>query len=274
MDQQRSIINNHIPSKRGFKLASLNVNKLSTHIDEIRILLADKCLDVFAIQETKLDVCNNNSDFYICGYVLIRRDRLSDGGGGICFYMKSTINFSVRTDLNVDELENLCIEIRKPNSKPFIVVNWYRPPNSPVGLFSHLENLIARLDLTNLEFFLLGDMNADMASTNYDNNVRQLINIADIYGLHQLISEPTRITDKSSTLIDLIYTNCPERVVCSGVAYISISDHSLVYAFHKLSINFRKDHTSITYRNLKTSKLFNWRGPGGAKRESGGGKRG
>ena len=51
------------------------------------------------------------------------------------------------TDLNVDELENLCIEIRKPNSKPFIVVNWYRPPNSPIGLFSHLENLIARLDL-------------------------------------------------------------------------------------------------------------------------------
>ena len=115
-----------------------------------------------------------------------------------------------------------------------------------------MENLIAKLDLTNLEFFLLGDMNADMASTNYANNVRQLINIADIYGLHQLISEPTRITDKSSTLIDLIYTNCPERVVCSGVAHISISDHSLVYAFRKLSINFRKGHTSITYRNFKT----------------------
>ena len=76
------------------------------------------------------------------------------------------INFSVRTDLNFDELENLCIEIRKPNSKPFIVVNWYRPPNSPIGLFSHLENLIARLDLTVLEFFLLGDMNVDIASTN------------------------------------------------------------------------------------------------------------
>ena len=158
------------------------------HIDEIRILLADKCLDVLAIQETKLDMFNNNSDFYICGYELVRRDRLSDGGGGICFYIKSTINFSVRTDLNIDELENLCIEIRKPNSKPFIVVNWYRPPNSPMVLFSHLEDLVARFDLTNLEFFLLGDMNADMASTNYDNNVRQLINIADIYGLHQLIS--------------------------------------------------------------------------------------
>ena len=166
-----------------------------------------------------------------CGYELIRRDKLSDAGGGICFYIKSTINFSLRTDLNIDELENLCIEIRKSNSKPFIVNNWYRPPNSPIGLFSHLENLISRLDLTNFEFFLLGDMNADMASTNYDNNVRPLTNIADIYGLHKLISEPTSITDKSSILIDLIFTNFPERVVCSGVADISISDHCLVYVF-------------------------------------------
>lgn len=34
-------------------------------------------------------------------------------------YIKSTLKFSVRTDLNIEELENLCIEIRKPNSKPF-----------------------------------------------------------------------------------------------------------------------------------------------------------
>ena len=101
----------------------LNVHKLSMHIDEIRILLADKCLDVLTIQETKLDVFNNNSDFYICSYKLIQRDRLSNGGGGICFYIKSTINFSMQTDLNIDELRNLCIEIRKPNSKPLIAVN-------------------------------------------------------------------------------------------------------------------------------------------------------
>ena len=72
LDQQRSIINNRIPSKRGFKLASLNDNKLSTHVDEIRILLADKCPDVLAIPETKLDVSNNNSDFHICGYELTK----------------------------------------------------------------------------------------------------------------------------------------------------------------------------------------------------------
>ena len=66
-------------------------------------------------------------------------------------------------------------------------------------------------------------MNIDMATTKSDNDARQLNNIADICG--QLINEPTRITDKSTSLIDLIYTNSPERVVCSRVAHVCISDH-------------------------------------------------
>ena len=32
----------------------------------------------------------------------------------------------------------------------------------------------------------------------------------------------------------------------------SPSDHSLVYVFRKLPINFRKGHTSVMYRNFKT----------------------
>ena len=64
-------------------MASLNVNKLSTHIYEVQILLAEKNLDVLAIQETKLNMSDKDCNFYICGYELIRRDRRSDNGGGI-----------------------------------------------------------------------------------------------------------------------------------------------------------------------------------------------
>ena len=66
-------------------------------------------------------------------------------------------------------------------------------------------------------------MNIDMDTTKSDNDTRQLNNIADIYC--QLINEPTRITDKSSSFIDLIYTNSPERVVCSTVAHVGMRDH-------------------------------------------------
>ena len=58
-----------------------------------------------------------------------------------------------------------------------------------------------------------------------------------IYGLLQLMTEPTRITPTSATLTDVIFTNCSDRIVCSGVRHISISDHSIVFAYRKLFIN-------------------------------------
>ena len=40
-----------LPSKRGFKLASLIINSLSAHIDELRILLSDRPIDILAINK-------------------------------------------------------------------------------------------------------------------------------------------------------------------------------------------------------------------------------
>ena len=42
-----------LPSNRGFELASLNINSLSAHIDELRIFLSDRPIDILAINETK-----------------------------------------------------------------------------------------------------------------------------------------------------------------------------------------------------------------------------
>ena len=91
-----------------------------------------------------------------------------------------------------------------------------------------------------------------MAAPKFDNSTNILSNIADVYGLDQLITEYTRVTDKSSTLIDLIFTNTPDRVVCSGVSHIGINDHSLVHAFRKVSIESTTNkHTIMRYRNFK-----------------------
>ena len=52
------------------------------------------------------------------------------------------------------------------------------------------------------------DLNGDIIATRYDNDTCKLMSITDVYGLQQLISKPTRVTPTSSTLIDVIYTNC------------------------------------------------------------------
>lgn len=205
---------NSLPANRGFKIASLNVNSLIKHIDDLRIFLADNPVDVLAINESKLDDSIKNCELYIPGYEITRRDR-NRNGGGVCFYIKTSINFVIRRDLNLNDLENLCLEIQKPCSKPFLVVTWYRPPCASAELFSHYqyETLVGKLDSLDLEYYLMGDLNCNMASAHFDTNTRLLCEISDTYGLQQLITEPTRITESSSSLIDVIFTNCIDRVL-------------------------------------------------------------
>ena len=56
-----------LPSQRGFKLASLNINKLITHIDQLRILLAHNEIDILSINETKLNETINDNEVNIPG---------------------------------------------------------------------------------------------------------------------------------------------------------------------------------------------------------------
>ena len=75
-----------LPPKRGLKLASLNTNKLTTHIDELRVLLANNDTDVLSINETKLIKNASDDEVHIPGCDIIRRDRIVKGGGGVCFF--------------------------------------------------------------------------------------------------------------------------------------------------------------------------------------------
>ena len=227
---------------RGFKLASLNIASLPKHIDELRVLLSDNPLDILSINETRLDGSVSEDEVYIPGYDIIRHDRKHNGrfGGGVCIYVQSNINFSLRPDLSD-------IHLCKPRSKPFLIATWYRPPNSSTEIFSHFESFFGKLDAENVEFYLMGDFNCNLASPQPDINTVLLTNIVNIYNLYQLIDSPTPITITSS-LIDVIFTNCQNNIVSAVVSHVSLSDHSLVYAFRKISINSRKGHSTFTYR--------------------------
>ena len=89
--------------------------------------------------------------------------------------------------------------------------------------------------MENIEYYLMGDLKCDMIATRYD--TCKLMSITDVYGLQKLITEPARVPPTSSTLIDVIYTNCPDKIACSGVCHVSISDHSMVFAYKKFSMN-------------------------------------
>ena len=62
-------------SVKGLKIANLNVNSLTKHIVEIRVLLADNPFDILSINESKIDWSVSDSEVFIHNYTLLRRDR-------------------------------------------------------------------------------------------------------------------------------------------------------------------------------------------------------
>ena len=109
--------NELVPSIRGFKIASSNITSLPKHIDELRIAMKNNEIDVLAINESRMDNSIAPEMVTVHGYNWVSKDR-NRFGGGVGFYVRNTINFCLRHDLNVDDIEILTIEIIKNRVKP------------------------------------------------------------------------------------------------------------------------------------------------------------
>ena len=109
-------------------------------------------------------------------------------------YKEAAIVLLQKSDWPIDPIHYCC--------------NVGRPPTSPFELFSMFEDFVGKLDADGKEYYTMGDFNCNMLPASfYKANTQALLNVTDIYNLKQLITEPTRITPLSSTLIDVIFTN-------------------------------------------------------------------
>ena len=96
--------------------------------------MSSKLLNIMSFSETRLDSKITDGMIHIDGYDIIRKDR-SRNGGGVCIYLRNSINYQIRQDLIPADLEAIYIEITKPHSRPFVVVTVYRPPRCLIEFF-------------------------------------------------------------------------------------------------------------------------------------------
>ena len=129
--------------KKILNIYSLNINGLLSHIDELRVFIDDHMPDIICINETKIDDKIHDSDIEVNNYLFVRKDRNSDGGGAAIYVLKD-LEFAVRDDLMVYNLENVTIQLKIGNYRSFIVTALYRPPDKPVEYFDELESLISQ----------------------------------------------------------------------------------------------------------------------------------
>ena len=126
-----------------------------------------------------------------------------------------------------EHIESVCLEIIKPKSKPFLINTVYRPPRSNANFMDELENYLHTLDDQDKELILTGDLNCDPSFPVLQSQSRQLLDILELFQMKQVVADATRITSDTSSLLDIIATNRPDKVKESGVFHLGISNHSL-----------------------------------------------
>ncbi|CAH1102994.1 unnamed protein product, partial [Psylliodes chrysocephalus] len=131
----------------------------------------------------------------------------------------------------------------------------YRPPNAKLSECLQCLDIIIPQIITSYDtIIILGDVNVDMFVSK-----NKMIESFNSYGLVQLITEATHITETSATLIDPIFINTPTNVTKQGTINIDLfSNHQMTFC--ELTTCKKISHDKfVTYRDFSNfnTNLFN-----------------
>ena len=237
---------------RYLKLGNLNIRSLTNKIEQLQVFVNKYDFDIFSVNETWLDESIADNDIKILGYSIIRKDR-NRHGGGVCFYVKECLNYHVHYDIG-NAIESVWISVKQSNEN-VIIGTIYRPPSSNSKYYDDMLNEIQRArDISN-HVIIMGDLNYNyVLDDTLERNA--VFNIETLFEMNQLIKEPTRVTERNSSLLDVILTTNAEQHTNTKVIRTTISDHDCVYTEYK---NIKPSKTNNCHRQIcfKDFKKFN-----------------
>ena len=125
----------------------------------------------------------------------------------------------------------------------------------------NVEMCMYKPSLRGLYIFISKGYRFSQEETNYSSPLpltKKYKEFLNSHGLSQLIEKPTRITDKTSSLLDHILVNTPEKITHHAVISKSISDHDIIFCTRKHSNPKFGKHNTVTLRSLKnyTKDIF------------------
>lgn len=248
----------------GHKLSFLHLNarSLKKNFDAI-----DQALDSFKFPFSVIGISETwhtdltKDSFEIDNYVSLHRVRQDRRGGGVSFYISSTLSFKERTDLalQVDDVEFIFIEILVQRKK-IIVGLIYRAPTSDRQIFvDEVTTILRKIRTEKIQCFLMGDFNIDMMENDESNASNSFAEAIYSHGFFPLITKPTRIDEirGSATLIDNIFSNDlrGRHNLVSGILITDVSDHFMVMAISKDQIVSPDDRVTIKTRTMKPERV-------------------
>jgi len=169
-------------------------------------------------------------------------------------YMSYKLKFFQLENYKLHGAESIWLKISKNKSaKTFVIGFIYRHPSEDANKFiDDFSKCLETLSNDRRTFYILGDTNINISKaspkTHHSSKYLQAI-LSN--GAYSLINKPTRVTDKSPTLIDHIITNDNEHSITPRVILSSLTDHyAIMCKISKFGASQRKQ-TSLSYYRCK-----------------------
>ena len=194
-----------------------NVQSILNKLDILEAELFE--FDILAFTETWLNPTVQSDDLvFQTFHKPERKDRRSDHFGGLLLYVKSEIFYKRRSDLEINGIECIWIEVIL-NKKSLLFGLFYRPPNSSADVYTNTEESISlAVDTGTSDIIITGDFN---------------------FILYQLLTDPSHFTEHSSSLLDLILVSNKEHLILHDVGDPFLDQqlryHCPIYGFCKSS---------------------------------------
>ena len=237
----------------------LNISSLPLHINELKLFLSlfKVKFDIISISESRVTKSNTlTTNIDIPGYN-IEHTPTESKAGGCLLYISNKIPCKLPNDLNVycpTQLESVFIEVFLSNKPSQIIGTIYKHPSMNVSTFTnnHLKNMLNAIHHENKSTLLTGDFNVNLITY----NKRGTYNFLELLCNHNFtpqITVPTRLTEKSATIIDNIFGNNPSFKYLSGNITTSTSDHlpQFIILENFKGSNLKREQISTTYRDFR-----------------------
>jgi hypothetical protein len=187
--------------------------------------------DIITATESWLTSEHHDLDLVIPNYNgPYRYDRPDDSGhGGEVAWVSDALISKHRPDIQVLNHESLWIEVGTKDAKVLVGISYRQELGDfSAGYWPNLQSGYDKAVATRIpNIILVGDFNADPDNKGAHDN---LVEFLGLNNLTQHINEPTRLTDRKSSKLDLIISNLPMLVLGAGVGTpVHENDHCTIF---------------------------------------------
>ena len=218
----------YMQNKNNIKIAHVNINSIRNKFLPISNVLQKGLLDILFIQETKLDRSFPMCQFNIPGYKLYRND-YTNNAGGIMAYVRTELapvrhsELEVNTDVH-GRVESLAVEIHIKDDKWILYSVYKQPIVKDCDLKILFDDITSQCTRNFKCVVIIGDLNINFMK---ENNC--LVDTLDLYGLKNIVKEPTCTKSKNSSIIDVVLTNMTKSICNVKCIECGLSDvHNMV----------------------------------------------